>query len=289
MPGQRAASLLSERPTSGRGRTKQPKVGRALQDNTLVRLLVLDKNPKTPQQIENALWIWPHKITTASTVKNAVKLCQHLSPAALIVSLDFPSKHNTGIIGALREEIPKAAIIAVGTAEQTVSPGPILDLGANAVITREELQRPTLHDLLIRIRNQPDDDDAPIISPEVTMALPWRDSQIVGSLVCDIKGTVTCANDCLATWLDYPEASALHGKCIWRDILNCPTDWTPWKTVAGDMTALLHHSVTVKASNDQLLWMCVEVFASPNSPTDIQAIFVDQSELAHLTGRSGPR
>jgi CheY-like chemotaxis protein len=255
-------------------------------DNTLVRLLVLDNHPRTSQQLENALWIWPHRIAVARDGEEAINMCQHLEPAALIVALDFPSDHAAGIVGALRDELPKTVIIAIGTTVDTANPGRVLELGANAVLTREELQRPTLHDLLIRLRPQPPDDLEKVVLAEIAMGLPWRDSQIVGALICDIRGTITTANECLSGWLDYPGAAALCGKNVWQDILNCRGDWVSWKSVAGDMTALLHQSVTVKARNEQLLWMNVEVFAAPDSPTHIQAIFADQSEIAHLTGRA---
>ncbi len=284
MLSDRATLLLGDRPTSGRNMVTRPEFGAVSTDNVIVRLLVLDKNPTTPQIIENALWVWPHRIATACDAQNAVDMCQHLEPAALVVSLDFPSENGVSIIRSLRNKIPDAVIIALGTAGQASNPGPILDMGANAVLTRDALQRPTLHDLLMRLQPQPANLDSREGEADCSMPLPWRESQIVGSLICDIRGIVTSANECLASWLDYPKPSALAGKYVWRDILNCPNDWAPWKSVAGDMSALLHHSVTVKARNEQLLWMNVEVFAAPNSPTDIQAIFVDQSELAHLTG-----
>jgi CheY-like chemotaxis protein len=287
MLSHRGSSLLEERPASGRNVVARASDGPTQAESAIVRLLVLDRNPVTPQLIENALWVWPHRIATADSVQQAVKMCQHLEPAALIVSLDFPSQGRVSIIRSLREQMPAAVIIALGTRGQISNSGPILDMGANAVLTREALQRPTLHDLLMRLQPQPADENTRTIMSEQSISMPWRESQMIGSLICDIKGIVSSVNPCLVRWLEYPAPSALVGKCVWRDILDSRTDWQPWKSVAGDMTALLRHAMTVKASNGQRLWMDVEVFAAPDSPSDIQAIFVDQSELAHLSGRIG--
>lgn len=284
MLSQRAAIYLGDRASTARKRATRSGEDATAADNALIRVLVLDKNPRTPQQIENTLWIWPHRVAVAGNVKNAVEMCRHLEPVALIVSVDFPSDHAVSIIGALRTELPNAVIIALGTASDAESPGPILKLGANLVLTREELGRPTLYDLLVRLRAEADDERTKIYPSETSMALHWRESQMVGSLICDVKGTITSANECLAKWLNYPSALALNGKFVWRDVLNCPDDWKTWTAVAGDMTAMMHKSVTVMASNHQLLWMNVEIFAAPNSPTDIQMVFVDLSELAHLKG-----
>lgn len=281
------ASLLEDRPPSGRriGSRKILEAGAA--DNSIIRLLVLDTNPATPELIEKALWVWPHRIATARSAQNAAEMCQHLEPVALIVALDFPSDSRVSIIRALRDQIPNAVIIAVGTAGQTSNPGPILDMGANAVLSRDSLQRPTLHDLLMRFRPQKATGSESAALAEQPMPLPWRESQIVGSLICDIDGRIVCANECLARWLNFRSPDELAGKSVCRDVLSNSADWVSWKTVAGDLSAILHSSVTVKAGNAQFLWMNVEVFAAPNSPTYIQAVFVDQSELVHLTGRIG--
>jgi len=286
MLSERVPLLLGDRQTSGRAMTTQSAMDFEMSDHALVRLLVLDENPRTPQMIENALWIWPHRVAIAGDAEEAVNMCKHLEPAALVVALDYPSGHNAGIVGALREDMPDTVIIALGSTVDTSNPGPVLERGANAVLTREDLQRPTLHDLLMRLRMRPVEHVKQVAPASITMGLPWRESRIVGALTCNIRGTITSSNDCLAGWLDYADGSALSGKVVWRDVLNCRDDWTNWRTVAGDLTALLHQSVTVKACNGQLLWMNVEVFAAPDAPTDIQAIFIDRSEIAHLTGRA---
>ncbi len=257
----------------------------ASNENSHIRLLILDTGPATLEQIENALWIWPHTISTANTVDEAIRMCQHLEPTAILVSRDFPSNQQGSAITALRRELPNIAIVALGSAADVAKPGAILDLGADAILFRDELHRPTLHDLLMHLRPVPAMNDAPVAVPPVTMQVPWSESQIVGSLLCDIEGSITSANECLARWLQYSTPSALLGKCVWRDVLSSRTDWTAWKTVSSGTAAILHQSISVKARNKQLLWMNVQVFSAPDSPTALQALFVDQTELAHLTGR----
>lgn len=264
----------------------QSLIGVDVDDNALVRVLVLDDDPGTPQLIENALWTWPHRIAMAGCAADAITMCRHLEPAALIVSLDFAADRSQTVIAALRNELPNTVIIAFAASADAPNRGTLLDLGANAVLTREELQRPTLHSLLMRLRQEPVNGVVPVTRTDAPLGLPWRESKIVGSVICDISGTVKAANACLAVWLGYPQASSLLGKCIWRDLLSSPADWSAWKTVAGDMTAIVQCSAAVRARNKQLLWMEIEVFAAPNSPTEIQAVFVDKSELAQLTGRA---
>lgn len=257
-------------------------------DNALVRILVLDDDPGTPQLIENALWTWPHTISMAGCAADAITMCRHLEPAALIVSLDFSADRSQTLIAALRSELPNTVIVAFTASAETPDRSTLLDLGADTVLTREELQRPTLHGLLMRLRQEPVNGVVPVTRADVLLALPWRESKILGSLICDSGGTVTAANECLAAWLGYPQASSLLGKCIWRDLLSRPADWSPWKTVAGDMSAVVQCSTAVRARNKQLLWMDIEVFAAPNSPTEIQAVFVDKSESEQLSGRALP-
>jgi PAS domain-containing protein len=118
------------------------------------------------------------------------------------------------------------------------------------------------------------------------MPLPWRESSMIGALICDISGTIIDANYFMSKCLGYPEMDSLLGKCVWRDLLSSRADWSPWKEVAGDMTALLHQSIGITAKNGQILWMNVEVFAAPSFPSHLQAVFVDQTELAFLTDKN---
>lgn len=256
------------------------------EDDGLIRILVLDHEPETLERLENALWIWPHKVVNAKSVDEALKMCQHLTPTALIADINFAGNHSGNTITTLRKHLPQVPIIALGSKSDDVTAGNILDQGADAYLPREELHRPTLHDLLQRIQRAPESSKALDFPVGPQMSLPWRDSKIVGALICDITGTITDANDCIARWLQYSNADALLGKCVWRDILNSQTDWSAWKKIAGDMAALLYQSTAVKAKNGQLLWMKLEVFAAPSFPSHLQAMFVDQTEIALLTGRA---
>ncbi len=139
MLSDRATLLLGDRPTSGRNMVTRPQFGAVSTDNVIVRLLDLYKNPTTPQIIENALWVWPHRIATACDAQNAVDMCQHLEPAALVVLPDFPSENGVSIIRSLRNNIPDAVLLPWDS-RAGVDPGPILDMGANAVLTRDALQ-----------------------------------------------------------------------------------------------------------------------------------------------------
>ena len=276
IPGSRSATI--QRINS------QPPIG--IDDTGLVRILVLDDDPGTPQLIENALWTWPHRIAMAGCAADAITVCRHLEPAALIVSLDFAADRSQTVIAALRNELPNTVIIAFTASADAPNRATLLDLGANAVLTREELQRPTLHSLLMRLRQEPVNDDVPAIRADVSLALPWRESKIMGAVICDTGGTVKAANQCLAIWLGYEDAASLIGKCIWRDLLSSPADWSPWKAVAGNVSTVVQCSAAVRAHNEQLLWMDIEVFAAPNSPAEIQAVFVDSPEHAQLAGRA---
>ncbi len=256
------------------------------EDDGLIRILVLDHQRDTLERLENALWVWPHKVANAKSVDEALKMCRHLMPTALIVAINFADGYNGSTITTLRKQLPQIPIIALGSSSDNVTPSNVLDQGADAFLLREELHGPTLHDLLRRIQRTSESANASHFPLMLEMPLPWRESKIIGALICDISGTITDANDCIARWLQYSNADALLGKCVWRDILNSQADWSAWRKIAGDMTTLLYQSTSVKAKNKQLLWMKVEVFAAPNSPSHLQAVFVDQTELALLTGRT---
>ena len=251
---------------------------------THIRLLVLDRDPQTPELIENALWIWPHRIATAQSVEQAVRMCHHLAPTAIFASLDFSSPGRFSVINALRSELPNAVIIALDATDDQSDPRAAFSLGANALLHREDIQRPTLHNLLMSLQDRPDVESVRDIPAQSNMPLAWRESQIIGSLICDIGGTITSANKCLANWLGYSTPNLLLGKSVWRDIMETPDDYAAWKQIGGDLDSILHQPISVKSKNKQLLWMKVQVFAAPNAPSNLQAAFVDQTELASLSG-----
>ncbi|TDI72895.1 MAG: hypothetical protein E2O84_08045 [Bacteroidetes bacterium] len=93
-------------------------------------------------------------------------------------------------------------------------------------------------------------------------------------LACEVDGTIVAANDYLATWLEYSGAQALVGKSVQSDILDNPEDWNTWTDIAACLTSYLQRTVTVKSNNQQRWGARVEVFAAPDSPTRLQAMFV---------------
>ena len=209
-------------------------------------------------------------------------MCQHLAPAALIVAADYPCVGHSSAIHALRAALPNTVIIALGSTANYKSPGALLNLGADAVVDNDRLQRPTLYDLLVRLRHARQPSSKPKAATVPEMAQPWRRSQLMGSLICDIDGRIVTANDCLGRWLGYEAAESLLGKYVQYDLLDSHDEWGKWKLIAGDMTTDAHLSITVRTRHGQLRWMKVQIFAMPDAPTNLQAVFVDQTEIAYL-------
>lgn len=239
-----------------------------------MRLLILDPSPRTLDQIQNALWMWPHKIATADSVKSGVAQCQRLNPAAVFIANDFPDSSNGDALAKLRAQLPDTPIIAITSIPGAANTSETLKRGADAVILRGELERPTLHNLLTQLRDmfRPADTESPV--RQRGLGLPWRNSRMLGCLVCDVNGTVIDANACLAGMLDYSARTDLLGKCMWRDILQSPVDWKGWKSVAGDLGQVVLRSTTVRTAGGQARAMLVEVFAAPESPSHLQMTFV---------------
>ena len=257
-------------------------------DGELIRILVLDNEHDTLERLENALWIWPHKVANANSVDEAVTMCQQLTPTAIIADFHFAGSHNGNTITTLRKHLPQVPIVALVSRSDDVTAGNILDQGADAYLLREELHRLTLRDLLQRIERTRESIRALDFPVDPQMSLPWRDSKIIGALICDITGAIIDANHCIASWLEYSNAKELVGKNVSCDILDSQSDWSAWKVIAGDTATLLYQSATVKAKNGQFMWMMLEVFAVPSSPSHLQAVFVDQTEIALLTGGAAP-
>ncbi len=251
----------------------------------LMRILVLDDDSEIIGQLENALWVWPHKVALTANVENAVRLCQHLTPSAILVAVDRNKASETNLIPALRRHLPTVPIIGVVSRKQFLAPGKLLDQGADALLLREDAHRPTLHDLLISVQRNPDAAKTAtrIHTPE--LALPWRRSEMIGALICDVTGSIVDANRSLATWLGYPNTDELRGRNVLHDLLKNRDDWVSWIQVAGDTSAIIHQESAVATKNGQVLWTKIEVFAASSHPSHLQAVFVDLTELAMLTGQ----
>lgn len=249
-----------------------------------MRILVLDDDSEIIGQLENALWVWPHRLTLAANVEDAVRLCQHLTPAAILVAVDSGKASEASLIPALRRRLPSVPIVAVVSRTQFVVPGKFLDQGADTLLMREDAHRPTLHDLLISVQRNPDLPKTAARTQMPELTLPWRRSEMIGALICDIKGSIVDANRVLATWLGYPNTNELRGRNVLHNLLTNRNDWEMWTQVAGDTSATVHQETGVAARNCQILWMQLEVFAAPNHPNYIQAVFIDNTELVILTG-----
>lgn len=251
-----------------------------LLDSELVRILVLDDACDTLEHLENSLWIWPHEIATAGSIDEAVTMCAHLRPNAVIADAGFSGKKNPTTISSLREQLPGTAIIAIASNSERKTRAKLLEQGADACLLREDLRRPVLHDLLQRIQLTSGFVEPLTRLPLPEIPMPWKYSNIMGTLICDIAGVITDVNKCLADWLGYPHPDALRGKSVWRDILESQGDWPAWKIVAGDTDALLHQANAIRGRSGQLLRMKVEVFAVPGFPSLLQAVFIGQTEVA---------
>ena len=119
------------------------------EDDSLIRILVLDHERETLERLENARWIWPHKVANAKSVDEALKMCRHLMPTALIVAVDFADDHNGSTITTLRKHLPQLPIIALGLSSDKVTMDNARDLFANSFLPREERLCYPLHDLVL--------------------------------------------------------------------------------------------------------------------------------------------
>lgn len=249
----------------------------------LIRILVIDDDSELLDQLENALWVWPHKIVPTATVEDAIRLCRHLTPSAILVSVDADKSSETRSVPALRRRLPTVPIITLVSPGQYIEPGRFLDQGADALLLREDAHRPTLHDLLISVQRNPDSEPraARVNTPE--LALPWSQSEMLGALICDITGSIVDANAPLASWLGYSNPDDLRGRNVLRNLLTNRDDWARWIQVAGDTSAIHSENTGVIARNGQMLWVRLEVFAAPKHPSYLQAVFTDQTELAMLS------
>lgn len=245
-----------------------------------MRLVVLDDGGELIYRIENALWIWPHKLLRAAHIEEAISYCEQETPAAILISIDCNRIREEKSVPALRRRLPRVPIVAVISRKQSASPQRYLEQGADALLLRDDAHLPTLHDLISSLSRVRDDSVAVRRSPFPALARPWRRSEIVGALICDAKGTVLDANGTLATWLGYEDVDALRGRSFPRDVLVDRDDWSGWLQVAGDTAAFLQRDAGIVTRDGHSLQLCAEVFAAPGCPNHIQAIFQSPARTA---------
>ena len=86
-----------------------------------MRIVVLDDGGDTVERIENALWVWPHKLLTAAHIEEAIGLSEQEPPAAILISIDSNKIREAKSIPALRRRLPKVPIVAVVSQHQAAS------------------------------------------------------------------------------------------------------------------------------------------------------------------------
>ena len=239
----------------------------ARNDAVPMRIMVLDRHPKTLGYIVPAFGMCPHKVISAASVNDAIRWSRSFAPTVVIVAFDFPHTDGTAMISTLRAGLPSVPIIALGAASNFPKLGTVLDQEADAFLLREDLEQSNLLSLVTRIQLRPG-------------------TEKVGALVCDINGIIIVANECLADWLRYPGSQSLLGKCVWRDLMYCPDDWRAWASITAGLTVSLHQLITIKTQSGQRLLMQVEIFALPGAPTVLQAMLVGKSRFPVLGDRT---
>ena len=239
----------------------------ARNDTLPMRILVLDRHPMTLGHIVPAFGTWPHKVISVASVNDAIRWCRWFAPTAVIVPLGFPDTDDAATISTLRAGLPSVPIIALGAAADYPKLGAVLDQGADAFLSREDLEQPNSLGLVTRIQQSPR-------------------TERVGALVCDINGIIIVANECLADWLRYPSSQSLLGKCVRRDLMHCPDNWRAWAIIAAGLAVSLHQLIPIKTQNGQLLRMQVEIFAVPGSSTRLQAMLVGKTRFPLLGRRT---
>lgn len=244
-----------------------------------MRLVVLDDGDMV-ERIENALWVWPHKLLAAAHVEEAVGFCNQEKPDAILISIDCNKMRESKSITALRRRLPQVPIVAVISHEQSASSHRYIEQGADALLLRDDADRPTLHDLIASLSRVRNDSPSGRRSPFFALARPWRKSEIVGALICDSKGIVLDANGTLAGWLGYASAEALRGRSFPREVLADCDDWSRWIQVAGDTAAFLQSDAGIRTSDGRSLRLCAEIFAAPDCPSHVQAVFKDPAGQA---------
>lgn len=240
-----------------------------------MRMVVLDDGHDLVERMENALWVWPHKLLAAAHVEEAIEICKQETVAAILIAVDRNKMREAKSIPALRRRLPEVPIVAVVSAEQATSAQRYLEQGADALLQREDADRPILHDFISGLVRGRADSRPGRRSASFVLGRPWRQSEIVGALICDSKGTVLDANGTLATWLGYEDVEALRGRSFPCDVLADRDDWTGWLQVAGDTAAFLQSEAGIITRDGRPLRLYAEVFAAPGCPSHIQAVFKD--------------
>jgi PAS domain-containing protein len=181
-------------------------------------------------------------------------------------------------VSSLRKSLPSTPIVAVVSEKQFQRPGSLIDQSVDAIVKRNDTAQPTVHDVLLQARQARENYLSESRTCNRRLALPWRNSQYVGALLCDVNGRVIDANRTLMLQLGYTEDDSMIGASVPRDLLNYSVPWDLWKTAAGAPDAIFRDELAVVARNRQIHLMEVELFASREFLSLLQIIFVDRTE-----------
>jgi DNA-binding response OmpR family regulator len=240
-------------------------------------ILLLDHREDTVGAVESALWMRPHHVHIVATAREAIRICDHFTPNALIVAADNRETGNRQIMANLRKAIPQVPIIALSPHSAAAALCELIVQGADAALYREQAIIPALHNLLGRVRHNHSEVHWPGNFPAPRLRQPWLDSATVGALVCDFSGTVIDVNQRLATWLGYHDCANLIGKVVWKNLLYCAKGWGEWSQVVDRAARFVPGSWTVKGPMGRILTMQIDVFSSAATSKYLQVSLLDQS------------
>ena len=236
-----------------------------------LRVIVLDDDEKLIQAVEDALWMWPRSVSYAAHIEDVVSQCAEAPPTAVLIAIDRNAVRETQTLPALRRRLPATPIVAVATPVQAAEPWPYLELGADALLIREDACRPGLYALLQRIQRR--SHGAGTVRRFPALATPWARSKLFGALIADHADKIVDCNRTLARWLCYQDQEELIGRSLRRDVLVDVNDWRNWGQVAFDTDAFLQRRSPVLTATGRVTILELEVFASPADPGFIQALF----------------
>ena len=251
-------------------------------DAGVVSILLLDHRKDTVGAVERALWMRPHHVHIVAVAREAIRICDHFMPNALIVAADNGETGNRQITANLRKAIPQVPIIALSSHSAPAALCGLIVQGADAALYREQAIIPALHNLLGRVRHNHSEVHWPGNFPAPRLRQPWLDSATVGALVCDVSGTVLDVNQRLATWLGYHDCANLIGKVVWQNLLYCAKGWGEWPQVVDRVARFVPGSWTVKGPMDRILTMQIDVFSSAANSKYLQVSLLDQSKISSL-------
>ncbi len=251
-------------------------------DVGVVSILTIDHCEDTFRAVKRALWMWPHHVHLAGGTRQAIEICDHFPPNALVAAAENGETGSRQAIVELRKALPEVPIIALSSRSCPAALSELIGQGADAALYREQAVAPALHNLLGRVHQDNREVRWPANFPPPRLQRPWLNSEAVGALVCDISGTVIDANQRLATWLGHHDRTALIGKVVWRDLLYCAKGWAEWQQAANALALFIPGSWTITGPDRQILTMQIDVFAAEATSKYLHVTLLDHSKISSL-------